>query len=125
MKNFVKNILEFYRLSIKLINLVINDYKQCKIENKNHIAKTKISVSESLNRSKKEYEEWEIERKKLLNENILYNKKTGMYCFKITVKHNNISKTFSCEEKTEKLCKAIAPFVLNRAFSYKLFGSKE
>lgn len=61
--------------------------------------------------------------KRLLNNRVLFNKNTGKYEFKITVKHNGIPHTFLHENETEKGCRDVAEMTLIRARFYKATGA--
>lgn len=105
------------------IKSYIEDYKTYKIEK----AQDDLILEESLAKHRADMEKRtarrEAEDEKKLKENIVYNKESNCYTFSVTVEHNGIQKTFSCENRSEQSCRNIASCVLAKAHMYELFGA--
>lgn len=104
------------------IKSCIEDYKAYKIEK----AQDNLTLEESLAKHRAYLErrtaEREADDEKKLKENVVYNEESNCYMFSVTVEHNGIQKTFSCENRSEQSCRNIASCVLTKAHMYELFG---
>lgn len=124
MTSFFKNCFQFTESCIKHAKYLLDDYKKYKLE----------QIEDEINRNKRDqeisdglhqtYENWLKKRNKLLEEGFKFDEEKGIYYFKVTVKHNNKSKTFSCKDTDRDICKSLAYLTLSEACSYMLFGSK-